>query len=78
MTTTDTTEVPTVAPADLAAIRLLAAGLGVAEAARLSRVSNSAMCMRLSRLRDRLGARTNLHAVVILARSGQLDLGRSR
>ncbi|RKN38476.1 hypothetical protein [Micromonospora endolithica] len=74
MTTPTTTDVPTIAPADLIAVRLLAEGYTVFQIARKLNVGESAMCMRLSRMRDRIAARTNAHAIVILARAGQLDL----
>lgn len=68
------TEIPAINPADLTALRLLADGLTVDQTATRLRLGKSAMCMRLSRMRERIGATTNAHAVAIAIRAGQLNL----
>ncbi|MDG4798956.1 hypothetical protein [Micromonospora sp. WMMD980] len=65
---------PEVAPIDLRAIRLIAAGYTVRQVARSLGSSEAATWSRLARMRRQLGAKTLTHAVVILARAGQLDL----
>ena len=61
-------------PTDLRALRLIADGLTVNQVGTRLGISKSAICMRLARLRERIGATTNAHAVAIAVRTGQLDL----
>lgn len=74
MTAPAPTDTTSINPADLTAMRLIADGLTVRQVARRLGVSQSAICMRLFRMRDLIGAKTNAHAVAILTRSGQLDV----
>ncbi|TBL44276.1 hypothetical protein EYA84_02205 [Verrucosispora sp. SN26_14.1] len=64
----------TLAPIDLLALQLIADGLTVDQVGARLRVGKSAIQMRMFRLRARLGATTNAHAVAIAYRTGQLTV----
>lgn len=63
-----------ISPTDLRALRLLAAGYTVRQTGTRLGLTNSAIAMRLLRMREHIGATTNAHAIAIAVRTGQLDL----
>lgn len=69
---------PHLSRAQLDALRLAANGLTSREAGRLLGVSEDAVNLRLKSAARLLGARNRLHAVVVAARLGLLDINDTR
>ena len=65
-------------PGQLEALRLVANGLTSLEAGRVLGVSEQAVHLRLKSAARTLGARNRVHAVVVAARLGLIDLNDSR
>lgn len=61
---------------DLDVMRMIAAGWTQQQITRRSGLGRSAVAMRTSRIRQRIGATTTAHAVALLARDGLIDLSQ--
>ena len=66
------------APSEIRAIQLAAAGLTVQEAADHAGISPESQKAQLTLARQKLGAKNTAHAVAIAIRAGILDTGETR
>ncbi|WDZ87218.1 LuxR C-terminal-related transcriptional regulator [Micromonospora cathayae] len=76
--TTATVPTTELSPADVLLLRHLAGGLTQRQIAHRLDVTAQTICVRLTRIREQLGAATVVHAVVLAHQAGLIDLDGRR